>query len=100
MSQKHEGWLANAEVYDDGGYSGGNMQPSGLVQPIADVAAGKVNGIVVYKVDRPTRSFADFARIVDVLDAAGASFVATATLCERTSRRKPSEGDKTAFSSA
>ena len=75
LSQKHEGWAANPEVYDDGGYSGGNMQRPGLVQLMADVAAGKVNVIVVYKVDRLTRSLADFARIVDVLDAAGASFV-------------------------
>jgi len=75
LSQKHEGWSANPEIYDDGGYSGGNMQRPGLVQLMADVAAGKVNVIVVYKVDRLTRSLADFARIVDVLDAAGASFV-------------------------
>ena len=75
LSQKHEGWSANPEIYDDGGFSGGNMQRPGLVQLMADVAAGKVNVIVVYKVDRLTRSLADFARIVDVLDAAGASFV-------------------------
>ena len=75
LSQKHEGWSANADIYDDGGYSGGNMQRPGLVQLMADVAAGKVNVIVVYKVDRLTRSLADFARIVDVLDAASASFV-------------------------
>ena len=75
LSQKHEGWCANPDIYDDGGYSGGNMQRPGLVQLMADVAAGKVNVIVVYKVDRLTRSLADFARIVDVLDAAGASFV-------------------------
>ena len=75
LSQKHEGWAANADFYDDGGFSGGNMQRPGLVKLMADVAAGKVNVIVVYKVDRLTRSLADFARIVDVLDAAGASFV-------------------------
>ena len=75
LSQKHEGWSANADIYDDGGFSGGNIQRPGLVQLMADVAAGKVNVIVVYKVDRLTRSLADFARIVDVLDAAGASFV-------------------------
>ena len=75
FSQKHEGWSANADIYDDGGYSGGSMQRPGLVQLMSDVAAGKVNVIVVYKVDRLTRSLADFARIVDVLDAAGASFV-------------------------
>ena len=75
LSQKHEGWSANADIYDDGGFSGGNMQRPGLVRLMADIAAGKVNVIVVYKVDRLTRSLADFARIVDVLDAAGASFV-------------------------
>ena len=75
LSQKHEGWTALADLYDDGGFSGGNMQRPGLVQLMADVAAGKVDVIVVYKVDRLTRSLADFAKIVDVLDAKGASFV-------------------------
>jgi DNA invertase Pin-like site-specific DNA recombinase len=54
LSQRHEGWSANPQIYDDGGYSGGNMQRPGLVQLMADVAAGKVNVIVVYKVDRLT----------------------------------------------
>lgn len=75
LSQAHEGWEPIHEHYDDGGWSGGNMDRPGLRQLLADVAAGKVDVIVVYKVDRLTRSLPDFARIVDTLDKAGASFV-------------------------
>jgi len=75
LSQRHEGWRPLPDVYDDGGFSGGNMQRPGLGQLMADVAARKVDVIVVYKVDRLTWSLADFARIVDVLDASKASFV-------------------------
>ena len=75
LSQRHEGWRLNPERYDDGGFSGGNMQRPGLGRLMADVAAGKVDIILVYKIDRLTRSLADFAKIVDVLDAAEASFV-------------------------
>ena len=75
LSQAHEGWELVNEHYDDGGWSGGNMARPALQQLLADVAAGKVDVIVVYKVDRLTRSLADFARIVEALDKAGASFV-------------------------
>lgn len=75
LSQRHEGWVQNPERYDDGGYSGGNMERPGLKRLMADIAAGKVDVIVVYKVDRLTRALTDFARIVEVLDARGASFV-------------------------
>jgi site-specific DNA recombinase len=75
LSQAHEGWEQIREHYDDGGWSGGNMDRPGLKQLLADVAAGKIDVIAVYKVDRLTRSLADFARIVDTLDKAGASFV-------------------------
>lgn len=75
LSQKHEGWQLLPEFYDDGGYSGGTMERPGIMQLMADVQAGKVDVIVVYKVDRLTRSLADFAKIVEVLDKAGASFV-------------------------
>jgi site-specific DNA recombinase len=74
-SQRHEGWLLSPELYDDGGFSGGNMNRPGLTALMAEVKAGRIQVIVVYKVDRLTRSLADFAKIVDVLDAAGASFV-------------------------
>ena len=75
LSQKHEGWLLLPERYDDGGFSGGNMERPGLKRLLADVAAGKVDIILVYKIDRLTRSLADFAKIVEVLDQAKASFV-------------------------
>ncbi len=74
-SQRSEGWKLLPAVYDDGGYSGGSMERPALAQLMADVQAGKVDVIVVYKVDRLTRALSDFARIVDVLDKAGASFV-------------------------
>ncbi|HVR90217.1 MAG TPA: recombinase family protein [Novosphingobium sp.] len=75
LSQQHEGWVLNPERYDDGGFSGGNMQRPGLQRIMADVAAGKVDIILLYKIDRLTRSLADFAKIVEVLDKAEASFV-------------------------
>lgn len=75
QSQQHEGWLLVDENYDDGGFTGGNMKRPALTHLLADVKAGKVDVIVVYKVDRLTRNLADFARIVDVLDNQGASFV-------------------------
>ena len=75
LSQRHEGWVLLPDRYDDGGFSGGNLQRPGLKRLLADVAAGKVDVILVYKIDRLTRSLADFAKIVEVLDGAGASFV-------------------------
>jgi len=85
MSQTHEGWELIDEQYDDGGWSGGNMDRPALKQLLADVASGKVDVIVVYKVDRLTRSLADFARIVDTLDRAGASFVSVTQAFNTTS---------------
>lgn len=75
MSQRHEGWSLMPTRYDDGGFSGGSMQRPGLQALLADIDAGKVDVIVVYKVDRLTRSLADFAKIVERLDATEASFV-------------------------
>src|SRR5438067_4923060 len=75
LSQRHEGWMLLPDRYDDGGFSGGNMDRPGLKRLLADVADRKVDVIVIYKVDRLTRSLADFAKIVEVLDGAGASFV-------------------------
>jgi DNA invertase Pin-like site-specific DNA recombinase len=74
-SQKHEGWVLLPEAYDDGGLSGGSLERPALQRLLEDMQAGRVDQIVVYKIDRLTRSLADFAKIVDVLDAAGASFV-------------------------
>jgi len=75
LSQRHEGWIVVKDRYDDGGFSGGNMERPGLKRLLADVAAGKVDIILLYKIDGLTRSLTDFSRIVDVLDKAGASFV-------------------------
>src|ERR1700731_1343675 len=75
VSQRHAGWIALANMYDDGGLSGGTMERPALKRLLEDIKAGKVQIIVVYKVDRLTRSLADFAKIVDVLDAHDASFV-------------------------
>lgn len=74
-SQKHEGWELLPERYDDGGISGGHLDRPGLQQLMQAVANKQVDQIVVYKIDRLTRSLADFAKLVDQLDAAEASFV-------------------------
>ncbi|WP_414463540.1 recombinase family protein [Hyphomicrobium sp. DY-1] len=74
-SQKHAGWIAVSDLYDDGGLSGGTMERPALQRLLADIKAGKVQIVVVYKVDRLTRSLADFAKIVDIFDEQGASFV-------------------------
>jgi DNA invertase Pin-like site-specific DNA recombinase len=75
LSQRHEGWVLVEERYDDGGFSGGTMQRPAMQRLMADVAAGHIDVILVYKIDRLTRSLPDFARIVEVLDRASASFV-------------------------
>jgi site-specific DNA recombinase len=75
LSQRHEGWRMLPAHYDDGGYSGGNMERPALKRLLEDIQGKKVNVIVVYKVDRLTRSLADFAKIVEALDARGVSFV-------------------------
>jgi DNA invertase Pin-like site-specific DNA recombinase len=68
-SQRGEGWTRLPPRYDDGGLSGGTLERPALQQLLADVRARRVDLIVVYKVDRLTRSLADFAKIVEVLDA-------------------------------
>ncbi len=75
LSQASEGWNALPDVYDDGGLSGGTLQRPALQRLLADVAAGRVDIIVVYKVDRLTRSLFDFAKLVETLDRTGTSFV-------------------------
>jgi DNA invertase Pin-like site-specific DNA recombinase len=75
ISQKHEGWTVLPTHYGDGGVSGGTMERPSLRRLLVDIADGKVDVVVVYKVDRLTRSLADFAKIVDAFDAKGVSFV-------------------------
>jgi len=75
LSQAGEGWICLDAEYEDGGCSGGNMDRLGLMALLKDIEAGKIDIVVVYKVDRLTRSITDFGRIVEQLDGAGASFV-------------------------
>ncbi|MBN1546459.1 MAG: recombinase family protein [Syntrophaceae bacterium] len=74
-SQMHEGWRIIKTHYDDGGFSGGNMERPALKNLLSDIDEGKVNIVVVYKVDRLTRSLTDFAKIIDCFDRHGVSFV-------------------------
>ena len=74
-SQQHAGWTLVRSKYDDGGFSGGNTDRPALQRLLEDVRAGKVDIIVVYKVDRLTRSLADFAKLVELFDRHGVSFV-------------------------
>ena len=74
-SQAHEGWKLIRERYDDGGFSGGSIERPALQKLLEDVKRGRIDVIVVYKVDRLTRSLADFAKLVELFDARGVSFV-------------------------
>jgi len=74
-SQTHEGWLLLPNHYDDGGYSGGSLDRPAIQHLLADIAANKVDVVVVYKIDRLTRSLADFARMVELFDKHDVSFV-------------------------
>ncbi|MCE8524011.1 recombinase family protein [Ruegeria pomeroyi] len=74
-SQRHEGWVTGKTRYDDGGISGGTLDRPGLQHLLEDIDAGLVQMVVVYKIDRLTRSLADFAKLVERFDAAGCSFV-------------------------
>jgi len=74
-SQKHEGWIALPELYDDGGVSGATMERPALKRLLADIEANKIDAVVTYKVDRLTRSLSDFAKIVEVFDTHDVSFV-------------------------
>lgn len=74
-SQRQEGWTLLPQKYDDGGFTGANMDRPALKRLLADVESGAVDCVVVYKVDRLTRSLLDFARIIEVLDKRGATFV-------------------------
>ncbi|MFO0491780.1 MAG: recombinase family protein, partial [bacterium] len=74
-SQKNEGWQCLPEKYDDGGFTGGNIERPALKRLMADIETGKVNCVVVYKVDRLSRSLMDFARLMELFDRKGVSFV-------------------------
>jgi site-specific DNA recombinase len=74
-SQRHEGWKLVADRFDDGGLSGGTLERPALKRLMAEIDAGRIAMVVVYKIDRLTRSLADFVRLVERLEAKGCSFV-------------------------
>jgi site-specific DNA recombinase len=84
-SQKPEGWVAVAAEYDDGGFSGGTLERPAVKRLLADIDAGRIDVVVVYKVDRLTRSLTDFSKIVELLDGKGASFVSVTQAFNTTS---------------
>src|SRR5690348_1884055 len=75
LSQKAEGWLLVGDRYDDGGFSGGTLERPALRRLLADIEAGRVDVIVVYKIDRLSRSLMDFAKLVEVFDRKSVTFV-------------------------
>ncbi len=75
QSQKHEGWTLLPTTYDDGGYSGGSLERPALQRLLSDIEAGRIDVVVVYKVDRLTRALSGFAKLVEVFDRRGVSFV-------------------------
>ena len=93
-SQKHEGWQALADATTIAGFSGGNMERPALKRLLADIAAGKIDVVVVYKVDRLTRSLADFAKIVEVFDANQASFVSVTQAFNTTTQHGPADAER------
>ena len=84
-SQKSEGWRTIAARYDDGGFSGGSMERPALKRLLADITADKIDVVVVYKIDRLTRSLADFARMVELFDRHRISFVSVTQAFNTTS---------------
>src|SRR5882724_7644616 len=75
-SQRREGWIAIRQLYDDGGFTGANMDRPALVRLLKDVEAGELDCVVVYKVDRLSRSLLDFTRMLSVFEKHSVSFVA------------------------
>ena len=75
LSQRHVGWSVVAEHYDDGGYTGGNLDRPALRKLMADMEAGRIDCVVVYKVDRLSRSLLDFARLMEVFERHQVSLV-------------------------
>ena len=74
-SQKHEGWVHVPDIYDDGGFTGGNMERPALKRLINDIKRKQIDTVVVYKVDRLSRSLSDFAKLIDLFDEYNVSFV-------------------------
>jgi site-specific DNA recombinase len=74
-SQRHEGWQSLADRYDDGGFTGGNTDRPALKRLMVDIVAGKIDAVVVYKIDRLSRSLLDFTKLMETFDQQHVSFV-------------------------
>jgi DNA invertase Pin-like site-specific DNA recombinase len=74
-SQAAEGWILNPDHYDDGGFSGGTLERPALQRLLADIEAGRIDIIIVYKIDRLSRSLMDFSKLVEIFDAHSVTFV-------------------------
>jgi site-specific DNA recombinase len=86
-SQRHEGWVALDDHYDDGGYSGGTLERPALQRLIRDIEGGRVDTVVCYKIDRLSRSLTDFAKLVDVFERNSVTFVSvTQSFCSQSAR--------------
>ncbi len=85
-SQRAEGWMLVADQYDDGGFSGGTLERPALKRLLADIEAGKVDVVVVYKIDRLSRSMMDFSRLVEVFERHGVTFVSVTQSFNTTTR--------------
>src|SRR5436305_9371396 len=75
QSQQQEGWVCLPDRYDDGGFTGGNSDRPALQRLLADIAAGKVDSVIIYKIDRLSRSLLDFAKMMDLFEQRGVSLV-------------------------
>jgi site-specific DNA recombinase len=75
LSQRHVGWISLEQRYEDGGYTGGNLERPGVRALLADIEAGKIDCVVVYKVDRLSRSLLDFAQLIGLFEQHGVSLV-------------------------
>jgi site-specific DNA recombinase len=85
-SQAHEGWVTLDDRYEDAGFSGGTLDRPALRRLLRDIEAGKVDTVVCYKIDRLSRSLADFVRLVDVFERRGTTFVSvTQSFCTTSS---------------
>jgi hypothetical protein len=96
-SQAHEGWRCLPRRYDDGGFTGGNMDRPALKRLLADIAAGEIDVVVTYKVDRLSRSLLDFARIIQLFDDHGVSFASSdsrESLRESAGKRRTANGTR------
>ena len=93
-SQAHAGWTLIKARYDDGGYSGGSTDRPDLQRLLDDIRARKIDVIVVYKVDRLTRSLADFAKLVELFDARGVAFVSVTQQFNTTTSMGPPDAQR------